>query len=47
MGDNITKKSSIVEHSSNAKHIIFFDQLNFLARDPHYSTCLIREVMEI
>ena len=44
---NHIAKSTIIEHSSKSKHLIHFDQNQLLARDPYYSTCLIREALKI
>ena len=44
---NCIAKSALAEHSSKSKHLIHFDQTQILARDPYYSTRLIREALEI
>jgi hypothetical protein len=44
---NRISKSTIVEHSHNSKHLIFFDQTKILASAPHYSSHLIWEALEI
>ena len=44
---NHISKSTIVEYSFNAKHLICFDKTRTLASTPHYSSRVIREALEI
>jgi len=44
---NQISKLAIIEHSFTSKHLIFFDEKKILALTPHYSSCLIREAIEI
>jgi len=44
---NHTSKYVIVEHPFNSKHLICFDQTKILASAPQYTSCIIREDLQI
>jgi hypothetical protein len=44
---NRISKSTIAKHSFKSKHLICFDQTKILASTPYYSSCIIREALEI
>ena len=42
-----TETSAISEHAHNTRHKSFWNEVNFIDRDPYYNTCRVKEAIHI